>query len=53
MKEKDSRVDNSHQLVLYVEKEDQTYGPVQTGSYMVENYLDDLFEKKAGSSRST
>ncbi len=46
MKEKDSRVENTHQLVLYVEKEDQSYGPVQTGSYMVENYLDDFFEKK-------
>ncbi len=46
MKEKDSRIENSHQLVLYVEKEDQTYGPVQTGSYMVENYLDDFFNKK-------
>lgn len=46
MKEKDSRVDNSHQLILYVEKEDQSFGPVQTGSFMVENYLEDLFEKK-------
>ncbi len=46
MKEKDSRIDSSHQLVLYVEKEDQSYGPVQTGSYMVENYLDDFFDKK-------
>ncbi len=47
MKEKDSWVDNAHQLVLYVEKEDKSYGPVQTGSYLVENYLDDLYEKKA------
>ncbi len=47
MKEKDSKVENSHQLILYVEKEDCTYGPVQTGSYMVDNYLDDLYEKKA------
>lgn len=46
MKEQDSRIDNAHQLILYVEKEDQTYGPVQTGSYMVENYLDDFFAKK-------
>lgn len=47
MKEKDSKVDNAHQLILYVEKEDQSFGPVQTGSFMVENYLEDLFEKKA------
>ncbi len=47
MKEKDSRVENEHQLILYVEREDQSFGPVQTGSYMVENYLEDLFEKKA------
>ncbi len=47
MKEKDCRIDNAHQLILYVEKEDNSFGPVQTGSYMVENYLEDLFEKKA------
>lgn len=47
MKEKDCQIDNAHQLVLYVEKEDQSFGPVQTGSFMVENYLDDLHEKKA------
>lgn len=47
MKEKDSRVENDHQLILYVEKDDSSYGPVQTGSYMVANYLEDLFEKKA------
>lgn len=46
MKEKDSIIDNNHQLILYVEKDDQTYGPVQTGSYMVENYLEDFFDKK-------
>ena len=46
MKEKDSKVEHSHQLILYVEKEDHSYGPVQTGSYMAGNYLDDFFEKK-------
>ena len=46
VKEQDSRIENTHQLILYVEKEDHTYGPVQTGSYMVENYLDDFFDKK-------
>jgi hypothetical protein len=46
VKEKDVKVASFHQLILYIEKEDQTYGPVQTGSYMAENYLDDFFEKK-------
>ncbi len=46
MKENDSKIDHKHQLILYVEKEDQSYGPLQTGSYMAENYLDDFFEKK-------
>lgn len=46
MKEKDSKIDHSHQLILYVEKEDSSYGPVQTGSYMANHYLDDFFEKK-------
>jgi hypothetical protein len=45
MKEKDARVNNKHQLVLYVEQEDGTYGPIQTGSYMVEHYFDDYLEK--------
>lgn len=46
MKEKDSKIEHGHQLILYVEKEDHTYGPLQTGSYMAGNYLDDFFEKK-------
>jgi hypothetical protein len=47
VKEEDIKVESSHQLILYIEKEDHTYGPVQTGSYMVKNYLDDFFAKKA------
>lgn len=46
MKETESKVDHSHQLILYVEKEDHSYGPLQTGSYMAGNYLDDFFDKK-------
>jgi hypothetical protein len=35
MKEKDLNIDCPyHQVVLYAEKEDGTYGPFQTGSYM-------------------
>lgn len=46
VKEQESKIDHSHQLVLYVEKEDYSYGPLQTGSFMAWNYLDDFFEKK-------
>jgi len=46
MKEKDARFNNEHQLVLYVEKEDGTYGPIQTGSYMVAHHFDDYLEKQ-------
>ncbi len=45
MKAKDVRVNNEHQLVLYVEQEDGTYGPIQTGSYMVAHHFDDYLEK--------
>ena len=47
MKEKDARIDyKKHQLVLYVEKKDGTYGPVKTGSYITKNYLDDFWFKR-------
>ncbi|MEE4198174.1 MAG: hypothetical protein V2I54_11055 [Bacteroidales bacterium] len=46
MKEKDAYVDyEPQQLVLYVEKDDGSYGPIQTGSYISKNYLDDFWEK--------
>ena len=45
MKEKESKIDHSHQLILYVEKEDHSYGPLQTGSFLASNYLDDFFDK--------
>ena len=47
MKEKESRVDcPEQQVILYVEKEDGKYGPVQTGSYLTRNYLDDYELKR-------
>lgn len=46
MKEKDAKAKEGHRLVLYVEKDDASYGPLQTGSYMTENYLDDFFDKR-------
>jgi hypothetical protein len=43
MKEKDAYVDfKDHQLVLYTEKDDDTYGPTQTGSTSVKEFLGDL-----------
>ncbi len=48
MKEKDIRQDyEPQQLILYVEKEDGSYGPIQTGSYLSKNYLDDFWLKKS------
>jgi hypothetical protein len=47
VKEADARVDlDQHQLLLYVEKEDGSYGPLQTGAYLVKNYSDDFFQKR-------
>jgi hypothetical protein len=47
MKEKDARVDyEPHQLILYVEKEDGSYGPIKTGSYITKNYVDDFWLKR-------
>ena len=46
MKENDARVESEkHQVLLYVEKSDGSYGPLQTGAYMVANYLDDYLLK--------
>lgn len=46
MKEKDAYVDyEPQQLIMYVEKDDGSYGPIQTGSYISKNYLDDFWEK--------
>jgi hypothetical protein len=47
MKEANAKVDYfEHQLLLYVEKEDGSYGPLQTGAYMAKNYLDDFLQKR-------
>ncbi len=53
MKEKDIFVDyKSHQLILYAEKEDGTYGPIQSGSYISKNYIDDFWLKKKNLEKS-
>ena len=45
MKEQDAQAVNAHQVVLYVERADASYGPVQTGSYLAQEFIDDFFEK--------
>ena len=47
MKEKDSIIDCPlQQVILYVEKEDGKYEPMQTGSYITKNFLDDYELKR-------
>ncbi|NLD92122.1 MAG: hypothetical protein GX639_05575 [Fibrobacter sp.] len=47
MKENEAKIDfKSHQLLLYVEKSDGEYGPLQTGSFLTKNYVDDFWEKR-------
>ena len=47
MKEKDAIVDyEPHQMVMFVEKDDGSYGTVRTGSFMAANYVDDFWEKQ-------
>jgi hypothetical protein len=54
MKETEAQVDfNSHQLLLYVEKSDGQYGPLQTGSYLTKNYVDDFWEKQQKLAQNT
>jgi len=47
MKEKDGYIDcPQQQVILYVEMEDGKYGPIQTGSYITRNFLDDYELKR-------
>ena len=47
MKEKDLYVEfDPHKLVYYAEKEDNSYGPIISGSYLSANYLDDHWMKR-------
>ena len=53
MKEKDLVVDFPfHQVVLYAEKGDGTFGPLQTGSYMAGNNISEHFRITSNLSRS-
>ncbi|MEI6683623.1 MAG: hypothetical protein WCO44_13385 [Bacteroidota bacterium] len=47
MKENEGFVDYpDQQMIIYVEKEDGKFGPMQTGSFLSANYLDDYFFKR-------
>jgi hypothetical protein len=47
MKEKDGYVDYpDQQMILYVEKDGGEYGPMQTGSYISANFMDDYLYKR-------
>jgi hypothetical protein len=53
MKEKDLEIDCPwHQVVLYAEKDDGTYGPMQTGSYMSGTNISEHFRVTENLSRS-
>ena len=54
MKETEAQIDfNSHQLLLYVEKSNGQYGPLQTGSYLTKNYVEDFWEKQQKFTQAT
>ncbi len=47
MKEEDAHVDyDLHQLLLYVERPDGTYGSLQTGAFAAKNHLNDFLESR-------
>jgi len=47
MKEKDLYVEfDPHKMVYYAEKEDNSYGPIISGSQLSANYLDDHWMKR-------
>ena len=47
MKEKEGFVEYpEQQMILYVEKDDGKYGPMQTGSFISANYMEDYLYKR-------
>jgi hypothetical protein len=53
MKEKELYIDfEPQQSVYYVEKDDESYGPVVSGSQLAKNYLDDFFEKRTNQEKT-
>lgn len=53
MKEKDLLVECPyHQVILYAEKSDGSYSPIQTGSYMAGNHISEHFKITGNLSKS-
>lgn len=46
MKQREVQIPGERKFVVYVEKEDGSYGPVETGSVMVREYFDDFLAKR-------
>lgn len=46
MKEKDAKFKTDRKLVMYVEKKNGAYQPIETGSYMIEKHFNDFLEKR-------
>jgi len=46
LKEKEAQFKTERKLVMYVEKDNGSYSPIETGSYMIQNYFDDFLEKR-------
>lgn len=47
VKEHDALVDfEDKEQMMYVERDDGTYGAVRTGSYLTKHYLDDFWDKR-------
>ena len=46
MKEKDAQFKTERKLVLYVEKNNGAYRPIETGSYMIETHFEDFLKKR-------
>jgi DNA-binding XRE family transcriptional regulator len=46
MKQSAVQIPGDRTFVVYVEKEDGSYGPVETGSVMVKEYFDDFLTKR-------
>lgn len=45
MKEKEIKIDfKDHQVIVYAEKDDDSIGPVMSGSYMAKNHLADFHQ---------
>lgn len=46
VKEKDAIVDYDQQQLVYVEREDGSYGALTTGAYVSKHYIDDYWQKQ-------